>query len=206
VHRLRDVNFVLLVLTLALTILLAYQIFGPLEQVSGGVTDNSSKDSDRFPGLQVARGEAFDDADIEGIVEMNLFSAERVPPSGRTKTVSSGEEEGSASYEGYELIGTVLAGGERSFAMIRKGGVRGEIKSYRLRDSVGGMELEEILYDRVLLSKNGKEVVLLLEPREEERKATQPPRARTTKRQPTPKSGQQAPGQQTWTPQQRKDE
>ncbi len=202
-HRLHDINFILLCLTFGLAILLVYQIFRPLDF---SVTDKnvSPERIAQFPNLESWKGDEWASQDYDNIVEMNLFSSERTPPSSRAKTVSREDGKGTVSYEGLELIGTVISDEERSFALIRKGGTRGEVKSYRLRDDIEGIELSEIFYDKVILSKNGKEIILLLEPRELERQTSIPPSQKSMERRKT-KSAPQQGGKQSWTPKQRKD-
>ena len=203
-HRLRDINCMLLIVVVVLAALLVYQIFKPLdlpEMVEGATSEGIAA----IPSLNVDKEEDWTRLNYDSIVDLNLFSSERKPPSERSQAVAQEDGEGSAAYEGYELIGTVVSDEERSFALIRKGGVRGETKSYRVRETVGGMEIQDILYDRVILSKNGKEIVLLLRPREEEKKASIPPPKKGIERR---KSNREtAPsGQQSWTPKQRKDQ
>jgi type II secretory pathway component PulC len=202
-HRLHDINFILLCLTFVLVILLVYQIFRPLDI---SVTDEKASPEriTQFPNLESRQGDEWASQDYDNIVEMNLFSSQRTPPSSRAKTVSREDGEGTVSYEGLELIGTVISDEERSFALIRKGGIRGEVKSYQQRDDIEGIELSEIFYDRVILSKNGKEIVLLLEPRELERQTNIPPSQKSMERRQKKTAPQQG-GQQSWTPQQRKD-
>jgi len=201
-HRLRDINGILLILATLLGILLLHQIFKPFD---GSLPESNHPPADlaAFPTLEIKRGEDWEGLSYDSIVEMNLFSSERKPPTGQSPSVDQAEGESVVSYEGYELIGTVLSDQERSFALIRKGGARGETKPYRMRDPVDGMELREIRYDRIILSRNGREVTLFLEPREEERKAFVPPSSSKIERPPA------APGtprgsQPQWTPQQRK--
>lgn len=202
VHRLRDINAALVLISALLALSLLYQVFrtiDPPEEVSGGPPEELTE----FPTLGSGDYGGLDDLSYDSIVEKNLFSSDRTPPEGRTKTVSRDDEGGNVSFEGFELIGTVLSDEDRSFALVRKGGVRGETESYRLSDDVDGMELQEILYDRVILSKNGREIVLLLQPREAEKKAKTPANSRKVKRR-QPKPGLQGSGQQSWTSEQRK--
>jgi type II secretory pathway component PulC len=203
-HRLRDINAVLVVLAVAIAVLLAYQMFKPLD-VPMTVAGDAQETVPAFPELKRGASGSLDSQGYDKIVELNLFSSEREPPSGRAPTVSEEDEKGTASYEGMELIGTVLSDEERSIALIRKGGLRGEIKAYHLRDDVGGLELREILYDKVVLSKGDKAVVLLLQPREEEKKATSVPQIPPELERRAPSSRQQQGRQQSWNPRQRKD-
>jgi len=202
VHRLRDINATLVVISALLAMSLFYQVFrtiDPPEERSGGPPEELTE----FPTLGSGDSGELDDFSYDSIVEKNLFSSDRTPPEGRTKTVSRDDEEGTVSFEGFELVGTVLSDEDRSFALVRKGGMRGETKSYRLDDDVGGMELQEILYDRVILSKNGREIVLLLQPREAEKKANTPVNSKKIERR-QPKPGVKGSGQQSWTSKQRK--
>ncbi len=209
VHKLRDINFLLLGLMLILACLLLYQILKPVdspltEELTSSETQVKLED---FPALIVKEKTQGDGDNYSNIVDRNLFSSDREPPSSRSRSEpgGSGDEEGTTSFEGLELVGTVLSDEERSVALIRKGGVQGEVKPYRLRDDVEGMELREIYYDRIILSKSGKEIVLLLEPRDRERQTQFSPTIKNVERRRTAPGTQQG-GQQSWTPQQRKDQ
>ncbi len=202
-HRLRDINFILLAVAIVLAILLVYQIFRPLD-LPVMTEERSDEKITTFPSLNIEEKDGWIRSNYNSIVDLNLFSSDREPPSKRATPLTEDNGEGSVAYEGYELIGTVLSDEERSFALIRKGGIRGETESYRLRDDVGGMELQEILYDRVILTKNGREIVLLLQPREEEKKANVPPPKKTVERRKKTTESSQSRAQ-TWTTLERKD-
>jgi len=209
IHRLRDINLILLGLTAILACLLLYQIFKPMnspliEELS---SSESSVELEDFPTLLVKGKIRENGNEYKNIVDRNLFSSDREPPSGRSRSVSSSDEdeEGTTSFEGFELVGTILSDDDRSLALIREGGAQGEVNSYHLRDSVDGMELQEIYYDKIILSKNGKEIVLLLEPRDKEKQSRFSPNVKNVERRKN-KPGTQRSKQQSWNPQQRKDQ
>jgi hypothetical protein len=102
------------------------------------------------------------------IVEKNLFSSSRKRPSVRFSPKGSRGDGSMVSGE-YDLLGVVVAGGERSVAIIRKGGRGGASKAYKVGDDIDNMVVEEILYDRVILRQGENEKVLELKPREEEK-------------------------------------
>jgi type II secretory pathway component PulC len=168
---------------------------------------DSSVELGDFPSLLSKRKTQENGNEYKNIVDRNLFSSDREPPSGRSRSVSSNDEdeEGTTSFEGFELVGTVLSDDDRSLALIRKGGAQGEVKAYHLRDSIDGMELQEIYYDKIILSKNGKEIVLLLEPRDKEKQSRFSPNIKSIERRKN-KPGTQKSKQQSWTPKQRKDQ
>ncbi len=202
VHRLRDINAALVLFSAMLALSLLYQVFRTIDPPEEG-NAGPPEELIEFPTLVSSDSGELDGLSYDSIVEKNLFSSDRTPPEGRTKTVSRDDEGGTVSFEGFELTGTVLSDEDRSFALVRKGGMRGETKSYRLGDDVGGMELREILYDRIILSKNGRDIILLLQPREAEKKANTPVNSKKIERR-TPKPGVQSSGQQSWTSKKRK--
>ncbi len=203
-HRLRDINFILLAVAVILAILLVHQIINPPD-LPVVAEEGPGEKIVTFPSLKVEEKDGWIQPDYTSIIDLNLFSSGREPPAKRATLSTEEDGEGSVAYEGYELIGTVLSDEERSFALIRKGGVRGETESYRLRDDVGGMELREILYDRVILTKNGREIVLLLQPREEEKRANIPPPKKTVERRKTTPESQQGRAK-SWTALERTDQ
>jgi hypothetical protein len=201
-YRLRDIYIAMLGLTIIMALFLLYRIVVPPDYQE----DNHAVEAEEpapFPKMILAEVDSNIKQDIEDIVDKNLFSSERKPPSGRRRVVSSEGEDGTTSFEGFELIGTILSDEDRSVALIRKGGIHGETKAYHLRDDIEGMALQEILYDRVILFKNNKEIALLLKPREEEKKAVAPiPNQKIHQRNLKP--GASKSNQQSWTQKKRK--
>lgn len=209
IHRLRDINLVLLGLTAILACLLLYQILKPMNSPLKGdlSAGEASIELEEFPTLLAKKKTQENGNNYNNIVERNLFSSDREPPTGRSRSVtdSDEDEEGTTSYEGFELVGTILSDEDRSLALIRKGGAQGEVKSYHLRDSVDGMEVQEIYYDRIILSKSGKEIVLLLEPRDKEKQTSFSPSVKSIERRRN-KPDTKKSNPQSWNPQQRKDQ
>lgn len=172
--RKRNWNKLLRVLSalplLLFAVFLAMSIFlggGPVtlpeEDLTDDLTAPSSSDSvEKGEPVLVLPG------DYRDVVEKNVFSSSRRRPTSRYTPSGTGSD-GSMGPADYTLLGVIVTGGEHSLAVIRRGGQGGEVKTYKLGETVDNLVLEEIFYDRVVLRQGEDEKVLELKPREEEK-------------------------------------
>jgi hypothetical protein len=138
----------------------------------------------------------FASGDYRDVVEKNLFSVSRRRPATRYTPAGTGGDSPSGPVD-YTLLGVIVTGGDQGMAVIRRGGQGGEVKTYKSGDYIDNLVLDEVFYDRVVLSQGETERILELKPRVDEKASlpqpvkTPPQKGRPRDRKPQPTNVEQ---------------